>query len=157
VLLGRPSISDDNDLVTERLCDEPLRVVAGNRSSWAKRKQLDIAELVDVPWILASTDNVARAIVEEAFTKRRLSPPQPRITTYSMHLRMQLLATGRYLTVMGDMAVRANADRWGLRALPLDLGRRLPVAAIMLAGRTPTPAVGVFMASVREVIKGKRR
>jgi DNA-binding transcriptional LysR family regulator len=96
---------------------------------------------------------VARRLVEDAFRARNLEPPLPRVTTYSMQLRLQLLASGRYLTVFTDSTVRYSAERWSLKILPVTLGPRLPVVAVTLTNRTLTPSVQLFIDQVREVTK----
>jgi DNA-binding transcriptional LysR family regulator len=123
----------------ETLLEETIVVVAGAQSKWAGAREVALKELESEPWILAPGRNVARSLVEDAFRAQGLTPPRPRVTTYSMQLRMQLLATGRYLTVFTDTTVRYSAERWSLKVLPVDLGRRLPVVAVTLKHRTPSP------------------
>jgi DNA-binding transcriptional LysR family regulator len=157
VMLGRlsnPNVADD--LKVETLLDEAIVVVAGAKSRWAERRKPALRELADEPWILAPGQNVARTLVEGAFRAQGLAPPRPRVTTYSMQLRMQLLASGQYLTVFTDTTVRYSADRWSLKVLPIELGRRLPVVAVTLKNRTLTPSVQVFIENVRAVTKTMR-
>jgi DNA-binding transcriptional LysR family regulator len=73
-----------------------------------------------------------------------------------MQLRMQLLANGHYLTVFTDTTVRYSAERWSLKVLPIDLGRRLPVVAVTLKHRTLTPSAQVFLENVRDVTRSMR-
>ena len=154
LMLGRlttPVVADD--LKVERLFDESIVVVASSRSPWAGRRKVDLAELKDAPWILAPSPNMARALVEDAFRARGLEPPRPRVTTYSMQLRMQLLATGQYLTVLTDSTVRYSGERWSLKMLPVNLGPRQPVVTVILRNRTLTPAVQLFIEQVRGLTK----
>jgi hypothetical protein len=48
-----------------------------------------------------------------------------------MLLRNHLLATGRFLTVRPDSVLRYNAQRWSLKALPVDLGVKPRAVAIL--------------------------
>ena len=154
LMLGRLSgpISAE-DLQIEKLFDEAIVVATSMRSRWSRISKFDLAEMTNEPWILAPPDNTARALLEDAFRAKGLEPPYPRVTTYSMQLRMQLLASGRYLTVLTESTVRFSAERWGLKALPLELGPRLPVVAVTLKHRTLTPSVQLFIDEVRTVIK----
>ena len=122
-------------------------------SQWAARRKIDLAELVDAPWILAPVNNLARGLLEDAFRAKGIDPPLPRITTYSMQLRMQLLATGRYLTLFTDSTARYSADRWSLKVLPINLGSQLRVVAVTLKNRTPTPSVQLFIDRVRALTR----
>jgi DNA-binding transcriptional LysR family regulator len=154
LMLGRlinPVVADD--LKIERLFDESIVVVASTKCPWASRRKIELEELMDARWILAPPANMARTLVENAFRARGLEPPRPRVTTYSMQLRMQLLATGRYLTVMTDSTVRYSAKRWSLKTLPVNLGPRLPVVIVTLKDRTLTPAVELVIDQVRAMVK----
>jgi DNA-binding transcriptional LysR family regulator len=153
LMLGRltnPIVADD--LKVERLFDESIVVVANAKSPWVGRRKIDLEELIDARWILAPPANMARALVENTFRARGLEPPRPRVTTYSMQLRMQLLATGRYVTVLTDSTVRYSAKRWSLKTLPINLGPRLPVVVVTLKDRTLTPAVELFIDQVRAMV-----
>jgi len=154
LMLGRLSntiVADD--LKVEKLFDEAIVVVANLHSPWANRRKIDLEELQHAPWILAPKANMARTLVENAFRARGLDPPRPRVTTYSMQLRMQLLATERYLTVLTDSTVRYSAKRWSLKMLPVSLGPRLPVVIVTLKDRTLTPSVELFIKHVRAISK----
>jgi DNA-binding transcriptional LysR family regulator len=157
LMLGRmssPIVADD--LQVETLFDESIVVVTSAQSRWAGRREINLEELKDEPWILAPPDNLARALVEDAFRAKGLEPPRPRVTTYSMNLRLQLLATGRYLTVLTDSTVRYSAERWSLKVLPVKLSKRLPVVAVTLKHRTLTPSVQLFIEEVRALTKRMR-
>lgn len=154
VMLGRLSTPvPDDDLMVEKLLDEAIVVVANASSKWAGRYKIALKDLQDEPWILAPGKNIARGLVEDAFRAEGLTPPRPHVTTYSIQLRMQLLATGHYLTVFTDTTVRYSAERWCLKILPIELGRRLPVVAVTLKHRTHTPSVHAFLEQARAVTR----
>jgi DNA-binding transcriptional LysR family regulator len=158
VLLGRRSREDiDRELLIEHLAEEKLKVVAGSSHPFAMRDRIDWVDLTEASWILAATDSVARTILEDEFRRRGLPLPDAAIATYSMQLRLQLLTTGGYLTVMTDYSYRHGAERWGLRALPLDCSQRLPIAIQTLRHRSPTPVVERFLRSARTIIQGSSR
>jgi DNA-binding transcriptional LysR family regulator len=157
VMLGRisnPIVADD--LKVEPLFEESIVVATSTKNRWAGRRKVGLAELVNEPWILAPPNNMARMLLETAFRDEGLEPPQPRVTTYSMQLRMQLLAGGQYLTLFTDSTVRYSADRWSLCTLPVKLGRRLPVVLVTLKHRTPTPSVQLFIEQARAMTKAMR-
>jgi DNA-binding transcriptional LysR family regulator len=157
VMLGRLSTPlPDDDLMVEKLLDEAIVVVANATSKWAGKYKIALKDLQDEPWILAPGKNIARGLVEEAFQAEGLTPPRPHVTTYSTQLRMQLLATGHYLTVFTDTTVRYSAERWCLKVLPIELGRRLPVVAVTLKHRTHTPSVHAFLEQARAVTRSMR-
>ena len=55
-LMPRADDGQGDDLNVEVLFDDHLVVAAGIRSRWARRRKIDLAELVDEPWILAAPD-----------------------------------------------------------------------------------------------------
>jgi DNA-binding transcriptional LysR family regulator len=153
VLLGRRPREDlDRELLIEHLIEEKLNVVASSTHPLAMRGRVDWADLTGEPWILAATDSIARTILEDEFRRRGLTVPDAAIATYSMQLRLQLLTTGGYLTVMTEYPYRRCADRWGLHALPLQCSQSLPVAIQTLRHRSPTPVVERFLRSARAII-----
>jgi len=73
-----------------------------------------------------------------------------------MQLRLQLLATGRYVTVFPASLLKYNAARWSLKVLPVKLGGNLPVVIVTLKNRTLTPAVQLFIAHAKAETKTLR-
>jgi DNA-binding transcriptional LysR family regulator len=143
----------DDDLHVERLYDEAIVVAAGRQHRLAGRRKLDLAELSDESWILAPPNTVVRDLVGAAFQAKGLAPPRLSVTTYSMQLRMQLLTTGQYLSSVPESLVRYNAERWSLCALPVMLGKPLPVVIVTLKNRTLSPAVQLFIDHARAAAK----
>jgi len=154
LVLGRLSkpTGDVDDINVEFLFDDPLFVVAGKNSPWARRSHIDLAELTNERWIMAPSNNIVRSLFFEAFRVRGLDPPQVKIVSNSMHVRMHLLATGRFLTVLASSLLRHNADRWSFKVLPINLGvQLLPVGIATLRGRVLSPAVQLFIEDAKFV------
>jgi DNA-binding transcriptional LysR family regulator len=151
VMFGRISGELDDEFAIETLYREPIVVAAGRNHRLADREHLELPELIDEAWILAPPNTVVRDLVGAAFRAHDLPPPRVAVTTYSMQLRMQLLATGQHLSSVPASLLRYNAERWSLCALPVTLGHPLPVVAITLKNRTLSPAVQVFIETARRV------
>ncbi len=143
------------DLNYELLFDETVVVVAGAHTKWTRRRKIDLAELIDEPWIAAGPDTWHRVAVEEVFRARGLNTPELRMTAPSITLRARLLAAGPYLTFYGHSVLRQLlADRYAVMALPVDLPASTVSAFIVtLKNRTLSPVVERFLACVREVVK----
>jgi DNA-binding transcriptional LysR family regulator len=154
LLIGRGIFHiPENDLNAEVLFEEPLLVVAGARSRWARRRKLELAELVDARWILYPPNVPPSLLVEQAFRVRGLAMPRPTVTTSSVHLRDALLMTGDYLTVVPACMLRVfNAKHLSVKSLPIDLGvAARPVAVFTLKNRTLNPVAEIVIKSVRAV------
>ena len=145
----------EDDLNSEILFEEPLIVVAGAQSRWARRRKVALAELVREKWILHSPDEAPGLLVEHAFQALGLEVPQASLTTMSFHLREMLLMTGDYLTVVPACMLRVlNAKQLTVKRLPIDLGvETRPVAIFTLKNRTLSPVAELFLQSVRSVAK----
>ena len=139
------------ELQVEVLFDDPARIAAGTKSPWARRRKVNLAELVHERWTLTS-DQVIHDLVYEAFRAQGLEPPRERVSASSMLLRSRLLATGRYLTVLPDSVLRANASHWSLKVLPVALQTTpMCVTLVTLRNRSISPVVGLFMDQLRSV------
>jgi DNA-binding transcriptional LysR family regulator len=144
----------DDELGVEILGDDEELAVAGARSPWARRRKIALAELRDEPWIAYPPNNILGAFMREAFRANGLEPPRESVTSFSMHVRMHLLATGRFLTILHGSVLRRHAKRWSLKALPVDLGiPRVPIAIFTLKNRTLSPVVRLFIEHARAVAK----
>lgn len=142
------------DVDAEVLCEDEYFVVAGVYSRWAHRRKLSLAELLNEPWIFLPPNNVPASFYAEAFRAKGLAMPRESVSTFSLHVRLHLLATGHFLTILPASVLRFNAKRWSLKALPIDLGLpSRPVAIFTLKNRTLSPVVELFIKHAREVAK----
>jgi DNA-binding transcriptional LysR family regulator len=156
LLIGRMASSIvDEDLHAEILFHERLIVVAGTQSEWARRHKIELADLIHGKWILFPPHQVPTLVVDEAFRAQGLDPPRPSVTTYSFYLREMLLTTHDYLSAVPASMLRAfNSRGVAVKALPVDLGvNSRPMAMFTLKNRTLSPAVELFIESVRTVGK----
>jgi DNA-binding transcriptional LysR family regulator len=154
LVLGRISVPfTAEDLHAEVLYQERLSVVAGRQSRWARRRKIELAELVDEPWLLTPQNELPGSLITEAFRASGLKPPQPKFISFSVHLRRQLLATGRYLSVVPDSLLRFM-EEGSVKALPVQLPiAPRPVAIVSLKDRTLSPVAKLFIEYVRTIVK----
>ncbi|MGH8677867.1 MAG: LysR family transcriptional regulator substrate-binding protein, partial [Burkholderiales bacterium] len=142
------------DLNVEVLFHDHLVVAAGAQSRWARRQHIDLADLVDEPWILTPQNAWNTTVVAEAFRTRGLKMPNVSLVTYSVHLRTNLLATGGFITVFPGSVLRFYADRFSLKVLPVDLpARPWAVAVVTLKNRTLSAVAERFVEHVRTYTK----
>lgn len=155
VIARTPTSYVNEDLDIEVLLNDSLVVIVGSQSAWASRHKVTLSDLVSEPWILPPTPYV-RTVMKEAFEAYGLQPPSERVTTASIQLRIQLLQTGRFVSVFADSMLQGNAERWSWKALPIDLRAKLPPWSIVkLKNRTVSPVVQLFIDHLREVVKSK--
>jgi DNA-binding transcriptional LysR family regulator len=144
----------DDDLDAEVLFEDRLRVVAGASSPWARRRKITMKELMHEPWLHIPEDNAVNAYVAAALRARGLALPTPIVSTYSMHVRYNLLATGRFLALLWNWTLHFNSNGGSVKALPVELGiPSRPVATAKLKNRTISPVVELFIEQARDVAK----
>jgi DNA-binding transcriptional LysR family regulator len=163
LVLGRvPSAVFGDDLTSEFLFDDRIRVVAGLGSPWSRRHRIDLAELHDEPWLLPESDNIATALVAEGFRSSGLTPPVPQVVSNSVTLRVRLVETGGFIAALPESTLRFGAERMRIKILPIELKMAEPPAvAISLKHRTPNPIAKLFVEELRAfaepLLKGSPR
>jgi DNA-binding transcriptional LysR family regulator len=143
-----------DDVNVEVLFEDQPVVATGANSRWARRRRIDLSELVDELWVATPRDTLPTMLVEQAFRASNLSIPRIRVTTFSLQLRTHLLATGDFLTAMPRSLLRLQAEGIRLKALPVRLPiRSFSVAIVTLKNRTPSPVVQLFLERLRTFAK----
>lgn len=142
------------DLHAEVLFDDPFEVVVGASSKWARKRKIELANLVDAAWISTPPDVLAGRFLTEAFETHGLKPPKPTIETNSIHLRQHLASRGEYIAVLPRSVLRLSAKQHSLKKLPIKLSMKpSPVAIVTLRKRTPTSGAHIFIQAARQVAK----
>ncbi len=143
-----------DELHVEILFNDQLVVAAGRHSRWARRRKIDLSELIAEPWILSGPNSWNYIELAEACRARGIDMPKTRLETISTAARVSLLATGPYIGTFPSLSMRLYADRFSLVTLPVALPiRPWPVALVTLKNRTLSPVVERFLECTREVAK----
>ncbi len=146
--------SSEEDIDQQVLFAEPLVVVAGMENPWARRRKIELAELVNEPWTWPSQGTVFDTLVVEAFQASWLKPPRATVYADSVNTRLRLAATGRFLAVVPTYILRFHAKHLSLKVLPVELPTKLrQIAIITLRNRTLSPLAQRFIECAREVAK----
>jgi DNA-binding transcriptional LysR family regulator len=141
----------------ETLYDDALVVLAGMKNPWARRRRIELAELVNEPWALPTLESAVTQAAIKAFRASGLDCPRATLVTSSPEMRIDLVATGRFLTIT---ASRFRARRPQLKVLPVELPMaRMPVGIVTLKNRRLSPVAKLFIQHAHEVAKSltKRR
>jgi DNA-binding transcriptional LysR family regulator len=151
-VIAEPVFREDH-MVAEMLYADSAVVAVGLQSPWARRRRVDLAELVDEPWLLPAPGSFISSIVVDAFRARGLSAPQP-VVVASSHMRTALLANGRFVTALASAMLQIGGLRRSIKALPVTLpGPYRNVAIVTLKGRSLSPVAQLFIECAREVAK----
>jgi DNA-binding transcriptional LysR family regulator len=144
---------NEEELSAEILYEEPLHVVAGVQSHWAKRRKLSLAEVSDARWILTPPTEVLGSPVAATFHAHGLEPPRANVLSFSFHLRNHLLTHSDFVSLIPASMLRLfNAREAVLKALPVDAAfEPLPVAIITRKNQTLSPEAQLFIACARDI------
>ena len=138
----------------EFLFDDSYVVAAGAQNQWVRRRRIEIAELVNELWVLPPPDSVIGSIVMDAFRASGLDYPRVSVVTDCPHMRISLLATGRFVTIFPASAFRFLTRRSELKVLPVELPMaRRPNGIVTLKSRALSPVAKLFIDCAREVAK----
>src|SRR5689334_245122 len=99
-------------------------------------ERLDLTDLMEEQWALSPPDSFLGRIGADVFRRRKLPLPPTVMTTISTHMRLSLLASGHFLTLLPTTLLRHKSNSAWLRALNVDLRDSTgPVASITVRER----------------------
>jgi DNA-binding transcriptional LysR family regulator len=152
VLARHPAVPPGQaDLNVEVLFEDHLVLVAGAQSKWARRRKIELDELVDEPWALLPKASHNTRILASAFEERGLQLPTACVVTFSVPLRADLLAEGRFITAFPDSVLRFYTGRHTLKALPVKMPAvSWAVAVATLKNRDMTPVARLFVGYLKK-------
>src|SRR5262249_27367044 len=118
-----------------------------------RRRNIDLAELVDEPWIMQGPQTWNYRPLAEACHARGVAMPRASLVTLSVSVITHFLADGRFITAMP----RSVAHFKSLKVLPVDLpARPWPVNIATLKNRTLSPATERFIDCARDFTRPLR-
>jgi DNA-binding transcriptional LysR family regulator len=153
-LVSRMYTPPSEEHSAEVLFEDRLVVVTGTNNPLARRRKIDFAELLDEPWTLQPPENNFGAFAMGAFRAAGFAAPRITVATTSSDLRGEMLATGRYLSMVPRFWVLLPHPHRSLRILPVDFpNTRLDVAIVTLKNRSLSRATELFIAGLRALTK----
>jgi DNA-binding transcriptional LysR family regulator len=142
----------DEQLGFETLYDPSLVVMAGSRSPWARKRRIALAELVKEPWVLPPPEGIMGPAYLDVFRASGLDYPRIAVFATQPGARLNLVATGRFLTMQTSVLRFSKSPK--VTVLPVKLQHaRAPVGIVSLKNRTLSPVAQLFIATAREVAK----
>jgi DNA-binding transcriptional LysR family regulator len=148
-----PGLNIGSDIDLEILFDDRQVVMAGTQSEWVRRRNLQLADLVNEPWLVPPPTSIIGLSIAEAFRASGLDLPRARVVTFSIPLCYQLLSRGRFLAMLPVSMARLGGHL-PLKILRLAIpGIGRPTAIMTLKKRTLSPLAQVFIEEVRVVAR----
>jgi DNA-binding transcriptional LysR family regulator len=138
----------------ETLYEDAYVVVAGSQSAWARRRRIELVDLMNESWALPPADSAVGSIFVEAFLAHGLNYPRVAISTQTLPARAALAATGSFLSIVPRSVLKPSTGNPALKALPIDLPTTVrPTGILRVKSRPPSPAVQHFIDCARDVAK----
>ena len=148
------ALSQADDLGAENLYQSTLVVTADKSHPLMARKRLILGDLMEEQWTLAPPDTFLGRVVAELFGRKKLPLPRSVVTTTSTLMRLNLMASGRFLSVLPTAVLRHRSQKAWLRKLNVDLGdSSAPIAAITIKDRRSAGAVKLFLRESRAICR----
>ena len=154
LIVRSPGPVTDPELNFEFLFDDTYVVVAGAQNRWVRRRKVEVTDLMNELWVLPPPQSVIGSILREAFRASGHDYPRATMVTDSPHMRVSLLATGRFVTVFPVSALRFLTGRSELKILPVELPKsRRPNGIVTLKNRALSPAAKLVIDCARDLAK----
>ena len=120
----------------------------------ARRRKIELAELVNEPWALPPPDSGIGAVAMRAFRGLGLDYPRATVASFPTEVRTSMLAGGRFLTIVPSSALRFPVQRADIKALPVELpDAHVPIGIVTLKNRSLSPTARLFIEHAREAAK----
>jgi DNA-binding transcriptional LysR family regulator len=153
VVAGLAPMPSDDALNVELLFEESFCIVTATHSPWARRRKVALADLMNEAWIFGEPNNAVQSRISEVFRAEVGALPSISVYTVLMSLRLALLSSGDYVSCIPRSVYRSGAQGRQIKALPIEMGLKLPIQVFTLKNRTLGPAAKLFIESAREVAK----
>lgn len=138
-------------LEASKLFQEQLVVVAGRNNPWAKRREVDLIELLDEPWAFSPLDSLSGQSMEQAFRSSGLDLPRIMVVASSMQLLRRLVMENEFLALFPRSVVRLSQ---GVRILPTTVKARWqPIGIMTVKHRTLSPLAKMFIECAQSVVR----
>jgi DNA-binding transcriptional LysR family regulator len=150
----RSNADHDKEFVSQTLFDEYLFAVAGSQSQWARRRKIELAELLEALWVLPESDTPPGSLIAEGFRSLGIPPLKARVVSNSLAVRIRLVVAKGFLTILPGSMLHFGADRLPVRALPITLPMKSqPIEIVTLRNRTLSPVARTFIECLRTAAK----
>jgi len=154
LIVRRGGSFKDEQFGFEILYDDSFVVVAGAQNPWARRRRIELAELMSERWVLPPLETPLGEAAMEAFRASGIDYPRVTVVIVPALVRMSLLATGRFLTMCSPSILRFPTRRPEIKVLPVELPiSPVPIGIVTLKNRTISPVAQLFIEYAREVAK----
>jgi len=147
-----------DELAAEILFHDSVAVMTAAANPLARRRHLKLADLANEPWVLFPYESFFGGVIADIFRTNGHEPPRLTVSTLSVHAQNEMLATGRFITVLPSFMLRLPGGNVPLKALPVALPNTpMPIGLITVKNRMLTPVAQLFIDRIRARVKSLAR
>lgn len=134
------------------LNDEHFEVACSSGHRLARKRKMDLHQLVDEAWIVPPRSTYTREVFDAAFVSVGMMPPSPHIESASFHVSLATVAESRLLTIAPQSAVNFYASLGRVKRLSLANPFRTDyVVFITLKSAVPLPSIRLIKATLQRL------
>jgi len=138
----------------EPLFEDPYVVAASTQNPWTRRRKVALSDLVNELWILPPAGTRFGDLARDIFGAKGLPCPRAAVIASGLETTINLVGTGRYLTIHPESVFTFPTKHPFLRKLPIELPIVSgPIGILTLKNRVLSPAAQLFIDAAREIAK----
>jgi LysR family transcriptional regulator of gallate degradation len=139
-----------DDIVQEKLFDDPLAIVAGPHHPLAVQQKVTLSEALNYPWIAPPRSTPTGSYLFHTLEIDKLVKTPIRIVSSSLVLVRGLLSQGNYLTILSLHQMAVEQAQGLMVPLSIDLPNSTrPIGLTMRKSWNPTPTQSRFLELIR--------
>jgi DNA-binding transcriptional LysR family regulator len=107
------------------------------KNPWARRRKVALTELLNESWVLPSPGGPVGSFAQSVFRAGGVDYPRATVFAPTPEIRMELVKTGRFLTIVSSSALKFPTKEPGIKVLPIKLRfNNAPIGIVTLKNRT---------------------
>jgi len=115
---GAATVDRRTIVISEPLLEEPFVAIAGKDTEWARRRRIELSDLIGEPWVLPPYDSAPGALITELFGSCGVKPPEPRGCDLSNPIGRSRSSQWQLVGLLPSSVARLSSRRVGLKILP---------------------------------------
>lgn len=134
------------DIVTHKLFEDRLSVIARKNHPLMQKKKLQFKDLKNLHWVLPGGETPARSLFDETLKKHDMQVPEHAVETSSLSMVRGLLLDSNRVALLSEHQIHYDKQYGVLDVLPVELKETYrPIGITMRAHTQPSPAAQLFL------------
>ena len=146
------NVEDRTDLVTEKLFEDRLSVIARKDHPLAGRPGIDFKDMQDAHWVLPAMGCSSRKLFDEALSRHEMLMPEHVVEASSLSMVRGLLMDSDRVALLSKHQIYYDMQFGILDVLPVALEDTYRSIGVTQRAHTqPSPAAELFLGYIRDV------